>query len=338
MYSLTLEGVSDALDLPADRTILDGCLDQGVPVPYNCRSGECGECAAQLVSGQIQELPGADPAIFTSAMREAGMILTCMCYPASDLHLRVPLRSGEAPPIRTFDGVVVSVAWFGERSVQVSLRVDETVSYQAGQYFEWHVPGLEAPRSYSVANPSGSRTLEFLIRVHENGGVSQKLQRGELAAGDILTLKGPFGSYELDPQDDRMLILVAGGTGLAPVKCIAEDLAARGSRRPVKIFFGARDQEELGYTRSLQALAQTSPHVEFIAALSDEPADSSWEGRRGLVVDSLQDMTGDAFGAQAYLCGPPPMFAAATRLLDRMGVAREDIHCDKFSPAGSRSA
>ncbi len=338
MYCLTLEGMSDRLDLPADRTILDACLDQGAPLPYNCRSGECGECAAQLVAGRIQELPGADPAIFTPAMREAGMILTCMCYPASDLQLRVPLRSGDAPPIRTFDGVVSGVTWFGERSVRVTLRVDEDVSYQAGQYFEWHLPGLEAPRSYSVANPPGSRTLEFLVRLHENGGVSQRLQRSELAAGDVVTLKGPFGSYALDAQDDRMLILVAGGTGLAPVKCIVEDLVARGSRRPVKVFFGARDQEELGYASPLQALAQRTSNVEFIAALSHEPTDSSWSGRRGLVVDALREMSGDAFGAQAYLCGPPPMFAAATTLLDRMGVAREDIHCDKFSPAGSRSA
>lgn len=338
MYSLTLDGMPEPLDLPANRTILDACLDQRVPVPYNCRSGECGECAAQLVAGRIQELPGADPAIFTPAMREAGMILTCMCFPASDLHLRVPLRSGDAPPIRTFDSVVTDVAWFGPRSVRVTLRMDEPVSYQAGQYFEWHLPGLEAPRSYSAANPPGSRTLEFLVRVHENGGVSQRLQRGELAAGDVLTLKGPFGSYALDAQDDRPLILVAGGTGLAPVKCIAEELAARGSRRPVKIFFGARDQEELGYTASLQALARQAPNIEFTAVLSHEPEGSPWTGPRGLVVDALQAMAGDAFGAQAYLCGPPPMFAAATSVLDRMGVAPEDVHCDKFSPAGSRGA
>lgn len=338
MYSLTLEGAPGSLGLPANRTILDGCLDQGVPVPYNCRSGECGECAAQLVSGRIQELPGADPAIYTPAMREAGMILTCMCFPASDLHIRVPLRGGDAPPIRTFDSIVVDVAWFGDRSARVTLRVDEPVAYQAGQYFEWHLPGLAAPRSYSAANAPGTRTLEFLVRLHEHGGVSQLLQRGELAAGDVLTLKGPFGSYEADPQDDRPLILVAGGTGLAPVKCIAEDLVARGSRRPVKIFFGARDRDELGYTRTLQDLAQATSTVEFTAVLSHEPATSPWAGPRGLVIDALEAMPGDAFGAQAYLCGPPAMFNAAIALLERLGVAHEDIHCDKFAPAGSRGA
>jgi ferredoxin len=119
MYALTLDGESRVLQLSADRTILDSCLDLGVPVPYNCRSGECGECVARLVDGRVQELPGADPATYTPAMRDAGMILTCMCYPASHLHISVPLRDGQAPPIRSVDAIVTEVSWFGERSARV---------------------------------------------------------------------------------------------------------------------------------------------------------------------------------------------------------------------------
>lgn len=338
MYALTLDGESRVLQLSADRTILDSCLDLGVPVPYNCRSGECGECVARLVDGRVQELPGADPATYTLAMRDAGMILTCMCYPASHLHISVPLRDGQAPPIRSVDAIVTEVSWFGERSARVVVRVDTPVDFQAGQYFEWHLPQVGAPRSYSAANAPGSRTMEFLVRMHDGGGVSGLLRRGELAAGDILTLKGPFGSYELDAQDPRLLVLLAGGTGLAPVKCIAEQLAAQGSRRPVKIYFGARDRDELGYAGPLQELAKATRHIEFTAVLSHEPESSAWAGPRGLVVDVAAATLGDAFGAQAYLCGPPPMVQAAQAVLERLGVMHSDIHCDKFVPAGAHGA
>ncbi|MBN9425604.1 MAG: 2Fe-2S iron-sulfur cluster binding domain-containing protein [Burkholderiales bacterium] len=335
MHSLIIEGIGAPLDAADDRTVLDNCLDRGVPMPYNCRSGECGECLAQLVSGRLQELPGADPAIYTPALRDAGMFLTCMCYATSDITIRVPLRAGDAPPIRQFDAVITSVARFGTRTMRVEVRPQAPLVYHAGQYFEWHLPQLSAPRSYSAANAPGSETIEFLVRLHEGGGVSELLQRAELAAGDILTLKGPFGSYDLDVSGERPLIMVAGGTGLAPVKAIAESLAASGSRRSVSIYFGARDRDELGYARSLHELCASQPSMRFAPVLSHEPEPSPWQGARGLVTEHLAATLGDQFGAQAYLCGPPQMINQTIAILEAKGAMRSDIHCDKFSPAGS---
>lgn len=307
MHILTLEGVAQPLALAEQRTILDACLEGGVPLPYNCRSGECGECLAQLVSGQVRELPGADPAVYTPAMRDAGMVLTCLCYAESDLHLRVPLRTEQAPPIQAFDAVVTGVAWHGPSLARVTLRNCQAVHYEAGQYFEWHLPGLDAPRSYSAANAPGGVEIEFLVRMHPNGGVSRLLQRSEIAAGDVLQLKGPFGHFALDAHDERPLVLVAGGVGLAPVQCIAQELARQGSRRRVRAFFGARDQTELGCAQALQELAGRWPALQWHAALSQEPESSGWSGARGLVTELLQARLGDAFGAQAYVCGPAAM-------------------------------
>lgn len=336
MYSLKLEGFDKTVALPIERTILDACLDQGAPVPYNCRSGECGECKALLITGEVQELPGADPAIFTDEMRQSGMILTCMCFALSDLQLRVPLVAEGLPEIRQFDSVVREVTWFGDRSARVVVRPNQRIDYHAGQYFEWHVPQGFAPRSYSAANVPGGTDLEFIVRIHDEGAISGLLRRAEIAAGDVLSLRGPFGSWRLDPEDQRPLLLVAGGTGLAPVKAIAETVAASGSRRPVKIFFGARDHAELGYAASLRALADGSPSITLVEVLSHEPAGSVWTGPRGFVPAVLRDARVDAFGAQAYLCGPPQMIGAVAPVLDEMGVMTCDIHCDKFTPAPAR--
>lgn len=336
MHKLTLEGLAQPLELPPQRTILDACLERGVPLPYNCRSGECGECLAQLISGQVRELPGADPAIYTPALREAGMVLTCLCYAQSDLHLRVPLRQDEAPRIQTFDAVVTEVAWCGPFMARVTVRTSQPVSFEAGQYFEWHLSGLDAPRSYSAASAPGGAQIEFLVRLHPGGGVSRRLQQAEIAAGDVLQLKGPFGHYALDPLPERPLVMVAGGAGLAPVLCIAQELAARSSRRAVKIFFGARDQAELACADALASLATRSASLQWHAALSQEPPDSGWNGPRGMITDLLQARLGDAFGAQAYVCGPPPMVSACVAMLQAHGVDRHDIHCDKFAPAAAR--
>lgn len=337
-YTLMLEGSDVPLELSSDRTILDSCLDLGVPVPYNCRSGECGECLAQLVAGRVQELPGADPAVFTAEQRDIGMILTCMCYPASDVSVRVPLRAGNAPRIRQIDAVVLSVTWYGDRTAKVVVRTDETTAFNAGQYFEWHLPQLAQPRSYSVSNTPGSNTMEFLVRMHDGGGVSELLCNGALGVGDILTLRGPFGFYDLNFSEDRSLILLAGGTGLAPVKSIVQHLIEKGSRRPIKVFYGARDQAELRSADTLSELADAHANLTFTPVLSHEPLASGWTGLRGLVTEAMQAGLVDGFGAQAYLCGPPGMIQAATQILESNGLMSSDIHCDKFTPAGAHSA
>lgn len=332
-YSLTLDGTGTTVPGRAGQSLLDAFLAQGVAMPYNCRSGECGECVARLVSGQVHELPGADPATYTDAMRADGQILTCLCYPRSDLVLRVPLRDHAAPRIRDFDAVIERVEWHGARTAQVVLRCPETIAFSAGQYFEWWAPGATTPRSYSASNPPGSERLEFLVRIYPGGQISERLKRRELASGDILTLRGPFGTYEFAMADSLPAIFVAGGTGIAPAKSIVSAALAAHCARPLHVFHGARDRSELQCSQDLAALARQHPRLQFVPVLSDEPLASDWTGARGTVVDALAAGLGDAFGAQAYLCGPPAMIDQAIDVLERRGVVRSDIYCDKFVPA-----
>lgn len=335
-YTLTLRGSSARVALSPAKTLLDACLSQQVAMPYNCRSGECGECAVRLVKGEIHEMPGADPAIFTQAMRETGLVLTCMAFPRSDVELDVPAGLAPQPKIHSFDAVIQRVDWLGERTAHVTVRRPEGVQFTGGQYFEWHIPGIERPRLYSAANAPGGPSMEFLVRIYPGGAVSAKLRRGEIDAGDVVPMRGPFGSYSFRADDPGTAIFVAGGTGLAPVRSIVMDaLSAQGPDRQIIVFMGARDQAELAAAQELEQAALRHRKLKFVPVLSHEPADSGWGGRRGLVTDVLGSMLGDQFGAQAYLCGPAPMVEAALPILEVCGLARSDIHCDKFVPAES---
>jgi len=319
-----------------DQSILDACLEAGIAMGYNCRSGECGECLSERISGEIHELPGADPAVFTDEQRAAGQMLTCMCYPRSDMVVSSNLQSEMRAAIREFDTVVTEVKRHGAAIVEVQVQCDgmteASLDFAAGQYFEWVVPGIAPNRSYSAANRPGSNRLEFHVRLYEQGQVSARLRRAEIARGDILTLKGPYGTFGLTSYHERPAILVAGGTGFAPMCAVLDEAAEKRLPRSFRFFYGTRRADDLYRLDKVDAWRQRGVKLEFIPVLSDEPADSGWTGERGLVTDAIKRRFHDGFGAEAYLCGPPPMIDAAIALLEGVGIDRSDMHFDKFTP------
>lgn len=338
MYTLTLEGSDQAVALSTQETVLDACLAQGLELPYNCRSGECGECLAQLQSGTVRQLPGSDPAVFTEAMRAQGMVLTCMCFATSNLVLKVPLRARSGPAIRQLDAVIEAVIWHGPRTAQVRLRCPEAVPFEAGQYFEWHLPDVVQARSYSASVAPGSDRLEFLVRIYPGGQVSNRLKRHALAPGDVLGLRGPFGTYRFDAEHPGLAVFVAGGTGIGPVLSLVQAALRGPAQRKLLVLYGARDALEMASASALQQWAARDARLQFVPVLSDEPTDSAWQGLRGTAVDALQAQRADFFGATAYLCGPPPMVEAAKKILLAKGVDAADVYYDRFAPAASSAA
>lgn len=318
---------------PAGKNILEACLEAGVPMPYNCRSGECAECRAVLLDGTVEESPGADPAVFTQADRDKGRILTCLCSPASDISLDIVLRDGRAAPrIERVNALVDRVEQVSSSVVQVELETPWEIAYRAGQYFEWGIPGIAPNRSFSAANRPGAERILFDIRLYPGGKVSDYVKE-VLSAGQTMELIGPFGHFGFSGNAHRPAICIAGGTGLAPIKAMIEDEIARGSSRPIRLFYGARRAEDLYDIRLLDDWAKAHPDFSYQIALSDEPAGSAWTGARGPVTALVEDQLFDVFGVEAYLCGPPPMIDAALPVLDMLGLMPDDIFADRFSPA-----
>ena len=316
-----------------DQTILDACIAAGLPMPYNCRSGECGECIATVRAGEVEELPGADPAVFTDLDRAEGRILACMCFPRTDVEIAVTLRDGvAAPKIERVNAAVERIHWHAPNIAEIEVATPWPIDFRAGQYFNWKIPGIEPDRSFSAANRPGTETIVFHVRIYPGGAVSGFV-KDRLGAGDVIALEGPYGHFRLSENDFRPAILVAGGTGMAPIRAVLDDAFARGDGRPMKFFYGARAQADLYCLGDMAKWMGARDGFSFTPVLSDEPADSDWDGARGLVTEVLEIQMGDAFGAEAYLCGPPPMIDAAIPVLLAAGIDEHDICYDKFTPA-----
>jgi NAD(P)H-flavin reductase/ferredoxin len=333
-YAIKLLPAGNELTCPATRTLLDACIGAGIPISYNCRSGECGECMASLQTGEVHELPGADPAVFNDHHRARGKILTCLCFPRSALTLDIPIQA-DAPAIRPalVNAMVRSVEQLTPTIYGVTVETPWPMEFHAGQAFEWVVPGITPNRTYSAANRPGDDAIEFHVRVYPGGKIGAFVT--QLTAGQPLQLMGPYGHFRFSANDWRPALCVAGGTGLAPVMSVLDHAVARKDKRPIRVFYGARSQDELYCVEKLRDWARVLPDFAFTPVLSDEPAGSGWSGARGLVTDLLAENVGDAFGLEAYVCGPPAMIDAAVDVLKSFGALEQDIRTDRFAQAKS---
>ena len=322
-----------AVTCETGQSVLEACLAAGLPMPYNCRSGECAECRAVLLSGSVDESPGADPAVFTDADRRKGRILTCLCAPTSDIALDIVLRDGtSAPRIEHVSAIVSRIERVSASVVQVALDCPRDIAYRAGQYFEWIVPGIAPNRYFSAATAPGRAELAFDVRLYPGGAIGGLVQSA-LVEGDSLEIAGPYGHFGFTANDHRPAICVAGGTGLAPVKAMIEDELQKKSGRRIRLLYGARRRKDLYDIGLLDAWAARPGDFSYAIALSAEPEGSDWAGPRGTVTGLLAETVYDGFGAEAFLCGPPAMIDAAMPVLEDIGLEPDDIHADRFSPA-----
>lgn len=328
-FPITILPSGTNLSCRSDETLLDSCINAGIGVPYNCRSGECGECLASLVSGTTRELPGADPAIFNDAHRARGDILMCMCFPRSSIVLNVPIGAVENV-IRpsTFNVTVSRVERLCATVYGVTVEAPQHIEFHAGQNFQWIVQGVTPNRTYSAANRPGTGAIDFHVRVYPGGKIGAFVSR--MSVGQSFEMMGPFGNFALSGNEWRPCVLVAGGTGLAPIVSVLDEAFSKGNRRPTTLYYGTRSQADLYCLDLLRNWSNRFPSFRFVPVLSHEPSDSDWMGSRGMVTDALAPSLVDAFGLEAYVCGPPAMIDATLGLLESAGIPPEDIRTDRF--------
>lgn len=309
------------------ETLLQAALRQGIDFPFSCRVGGCATCKCRLLDGQVKELTRSDY-ILSDDELDQGYILACQSVPRSDIKVAVALGEGQAA--RPVSGRVLAREQLTHDIVELRIQLDDSLRYKPGQFAELSLqslPGLA--RSYSFATSvRPDSQVSFFVRQVPGGMFSTHVHK-QVAVGERVTVNGPRGDFWLRPGL-APLLLIAGGSGLAPILSLLEDARERGVSRPVTLLFGARSQRDLYALDSIRALAADWPAAfDFVPVLSDEPEDSDWAGERGFVTTLLNaGLTADC---HAYLCGPPPMIDAATVLLQEQGVAREHIHADRFT-------
>ena len=322
-----------AFEIEDGETVLDAALRQGIDLDYGCRHGRCSACKYFLEDGEV-DFGGASVYSLSDEEREDGYGLMCCATPLTDLVIQskvVPdprAKPQLAPESRV--GRVTSVSRVTNSLWHLSLDLDSPLDFYAGQFVELQLSGTDAWRSYSIASdPANGGELEFIIKYHSGGVFSGHLP--DLSVGAEIAIRGPYGrSYLRDGDDD--LILVATGSGIAPIASMLKAIAREGQNRAVALFYGARTFEDVPHIverlrRSLQDNARATVHI----CLTRSP--DIWHGTRGRVTQAIQSEINDASSLSAYVCGSPEMCETVGVLLEAKGIKDGELRYDKFHSA-----
>lgn len=302
------------------RTILDAALKAGVPYPHSCRSGDCGACKTRVLSGETV-MEAHNPDVLSRMDKQRGLILACRARARTDVEIEWLHEAAAAP--QHLAGRIHSIETPTPDIRLVRVTPDEPLSFAAGQYVRLRFGRLPA-RAYSMANRPEEPVLEFHVRLLPNGLVGSHLAR-KARPGDPVTIEGPFGEAWLR-DDDRPLVAVAGGTGLAPIRSIVRTAVARDRRRPVRVYLGFRDEADVYGERELARLAA----VEVVLSRPMRPT----RLRTGLVHEALADDLPSLAGATLHAAGPPAMVKELRRLALSAGLPEQHLHTDPFTAAG----
>ena len=341
-FNVTLQPSGRSFEVLREEPILSAAIRQGVGLPSGCRDGACGSCKSKLLSGRVihgaHQLKALSP-----AEEDAGQILTCCATPQTDcvVEARSVAGAGEYPVLKMPTRVLQLTQPAGDVAIlQLQLPANQRFQYLAGQYVEFILAG-GVRRSYSMANAPGRLgnppAIELHLR-HLPGGVFTDQVFSTLKVKDILRLEGPFGSFFLR-ESAQPLILLASGTGLAPIKALVEQLQDSGSTRAAHLYWGCRRPADLYlHDWALQAAA-TTPWLHYMPVLSDAHTSDGWTGRTGLVHQAVMADWPDLSAHQVYACGAPQMVDAAQQdFVANCGLPGDAFFADAFISAADKLA
>ncbi|KDC77357.1 putative CDP-6-deoxy-L-threo-D-glycero-4-hexulose-3-dehydrase reductase [Bordetella bronchiseptica MBORD635] len=336
-FQVTIEPSKHQFQAEAGQTVLDAALAAGIVLPYSCRTGACSTCKGKVVAGEVDA--GPYPAQILSPEDLAqGYTLFCQAKPQSDLvvestevRLASDIQIRKLPSrVQTIERVAPDVA-----VLKLQLPASEQFRYYAGQYIEVILKDGKR-RSYSMAGaPHTGSPLELHIR-HMPGGLFTDHVFGagdtQMKEREILRLEGPFGSFFLREDSDKPIVLLASGTGFAPVKAIVEHMIHNQIQRPVVLYWGGRRPRDLYHDALAQSWVGSLPGFRYVPVVSDALDEDGWSGRTGYVHEAVMQDLSDLSGYEVYACGTPLMVDAARREFSaQCGLPAEAFYADAFT-------
>jgi 3-phenylpropionate/trans-cinnamate dioxygenase ferredoxin reductase subunit len=311
------------------QKLVDIAQEMGLSLLTDCSNGQCGTCAAQCVSGSMV-LDDYDSSVLSDDERHEGSVLCCVARVSGPVVVELPYdasdASGQELPGQT--GVVLSVTKVAEEIVQLKVEIPKGIDFLPGQYVRLQADGMSEPRSYSMANESGSRVLDFYVRVVDGGQFSSWLTT-KAKPGVAIEVSAPRGSFFLR-ENDRPRLMVAGGSGLAPMLAMLQSLAQSSKvvrDVPTKLLIGARSGAHLFASKEIEELKRKLPSLEVqIATETQVPL--------GAHTGYPTDLIGSAPltpNTQIYVCGPPPMVDGARAAALKAGARKSDVLCERFN-------
>ena len=335
-FNVTVVPANRSFTVERDEPILVAAIRQGVGLPYGCRDGACGSCKSRLVEGRVIHGAHQHKAL-SIAEEESGLILACCATPQSDcvVEARSVPGAGEHPILKLPSRVIsIERAAPDVAILKLQLPANQNLQYRAGQYVEFILRD-GARRSYSMANGphllGTPPAIELHLR-HMPGGKFTDHVFSAMKEKDILRMEGPFGSFFLREDSSKPIVLLASGTGFAPIKAVIERMRHKGLTRPTTLYWGGRRPQDLYMHRWCETAAAEMPHLRYVPVVSDATPDDAWAGRIGFVHRAVMDDTPDLSGHQVYACGAPIVIDSAQRdFIHQCGLPADEFYADSFT-------
>ena len=294
------------------------------------------------MSGEVSHGNHQEKAL-SAAEEAAGFVLTCCATAHSDVVLESRQVTEEgAFPIKKMPVRVLSLEKKSDDVMVVKLQLpaNDVMQFHAGQYIDFLLRDGDR-RSYSMANAphtlvAGSPAIELHIR-HMPGGKFTDHVFGAMKEKEIQRVEGPQGSFYLREDSDKPIVLLASGTGFAPIKAILEHMQHKGITRPTRLYWGGRRPGDLYLNDWVQAQLATMPHLQYVPVISDALPEDAWTGRTGFVHQAVLQDTPNLSGHEVYACGAPIVVDSARRDYTQAGLSSDDFYADAFTSAADKA-
>ncbi len=339
-FQITVEPSGRSFAVAAGEVILAAGIRQGINLPYGCKDGACGSCKCKKISGSVTH--GVHQSKALSDEEEAqGFVLTCCAMPSSDVVLESRQVTSEgAFAVKKMPTRVSLMERKSDDVMRLLLQMpaNEPFQYHAGQYIEFLLRDNKR-RSYSMANAPhrlAEGGLELHVR-HMPGGLFTDQVFGSLKERDILRIEGPYGSFYLREDSARPIILLASGTGFAPIKAIIEEMQFKGSTRATTLYWGGRRPSDLYMNDWVNAKLLEMPNLAYVPVVSDATPEDGWTGRAGFVHQAVLQDVPDLSNHQVYACGAPIVVESAQRDYLAAGLPVDEFYADSFTSEADKA-
>jgi CDP-4-dehydro-6-deoxyglucose reductase len=332
-FQITVQPSGHQFSCEEDETVLAAAMRAGVGLPYGCKNGACSSCRGRVVSGSVTHKPHQERAL-TKEDEAKGYSLFCCAVAHEDLVIEAREVAGSDDyPIRKMPSRVATLEKVAPDVVVMTLQLpaNETLKFRAGQYIEFMLRDGKR-RSYSLASPPDQdQPLALHIR-HMPGGLFTDQVFSTLKERDILRFEGPMGTFFVREDSDKPMVLLASGTGFAPIKAIVEHLRAQNSTRQMTLYWGGRRPQDLYMDALCRQWEVILPNFSYVPVISGAQPEDHWSGRTGFVHAAVMADLPDLSGHQVYACGAPIVVESAKRdFVAACRLPEDEFFADAFT-------
>jgi len=318
----------------ADEALLAAAIRQGIGLPYGCKDGACGSCKCKKLEGTVTHGPHQLKAL-SPEEAASGFILTCCAVAHSDVVIESRQVTDESAfPVKKMPTRVNSLvkASHDVMVIRLQLPASDVFKYHAGQYVEFLLRDGDR-RAYSMGNAPHTQAenpgLELHVRYMPGGKFTEHVF-GPMKEKEILRIEGPFGSFYLREDSTKPMVLLASGTGFAPIKAIIEHMQFKGITRPAVLYWGGRRPADLYMNDWVLGKVAEMPNLRYVPVVSDALAEDAWTGRTGFVHRAVLEDFPDLSGHQVYACGAPIVVDSAQADYAVAGLPADEFYADSF--------